>query len=391
MNYRADPDFLVELKRYGDVNIESCFNCGNCTAICPLSTDGALFPRQVIRYAQLGLSDRLQSSKELWLCYYCGECTDTCPRQADPGEFMATARRYAIAKYDRLGLAKLLYSSPALSVIFLIVLAVMISTFFYSFRGPMSGGSLRLFEFIPSELIHNAGIIAGIVIVVAGLLGMATMFSQVRKTLDYPRGTRLNWWGALWKAFGVEALGQKRYRQDCEASAPKKPWYAQKWFIHASVLWGFIGLFIATALNYLLELIGAKLTGTWVPIWYPIRLLGTVSGIFLLYGTTLAIIKRIRKDDTAYLISTLSDWVFLVLMWLSGVTGFVLEIAVYLPQPYAWSYWMLLAHLIVVGELLLLMPFTKFAHAMYRSLALYVHALEPLPQKDEVRVGAATD
>lgn len=391
MSTRADPNLLQELKKYGKADIESCFNCGNCTAICPLSTEKETFPRRIIRYAQLGLSDRLQSSKELWLCYYCGECTETCPRQADPGEFMATARRYAIAKYDRLGLAKLLYSSPALSVIFLVVLAFLIGSFFYSFRGPISGESLRLFEFIPSELIHNAGIIAGIVIVVAALLGMATMFSQVRKTLDYPRGTRLNWWRALWKSLGGEVLGQNRYRQDCEASAPKKSLYAQKWFIHASILWGFIGLFIATALNYLLELIGAKLTGTWVPIWYPIRLLGTVSGIFLLYGTTLAIIKRIRKDDTAYLQSTMSDWVFLMLMWLSGVTGFALEIAVYLPKPYAWSYWMLFAHLIVVGELLLLMPFTKFAHAIYRSLALYVDALEPLPQKDEARVGASTD
>jgi len=391
MSNRANPNLLLELKKYGDVKIESCFNCGNCTAICPLSTETDNFPRRTIRFAQLGLSDRLLASKELWLCYYCGECTQTCPREADPGEFMAAARRYAIAKYDRLGLAKLLYTSPTLSVIFLIVLAVLIGSFFYSFRGPMDGTSLRLFEFIPSELIHITGIISGIVIVLTLLLGMWTMFSQVRGSLGYPKGTRFNWIGALWKSLGVEVMGQKRYRQDCETSSPEKPWYAQKWFIHASILWGFLGLFAATALNYLLELLSIKMTGTWVPIWYPIRLLGTVSGISLLYGTTFAMIKRIRKDDTAYIKSVLSDWVFLALMWLSGVTGFLLEIAVYLPQPYAWSYWMLLAHLIAVGELLLLIPFTKFAHAIYRSIALYLWALEPLPQKEDERATASTD
>ena len=138
-------------------------------------------------------------------------------------------------------------------------------------------------------------------------------------------------------------------------------------------------------------MLSIKITGTWVPIWYPIRLLGTISGIFLLYGTTLALVKRIRKEDTAYLHSTISDWIFLVLMWLSGVTGFLLEIAVYLPQVNVWGYWMLLAHLIAVGELLLLIPFTKFAHAMYRSIAIYLHVLEPLPEKEKIKAAAVAD
>ena len=108
MSYRADPNFLLELKEYGNINIESCFNCGNCTAVCPLASDDVTFPRRIIRFAQLGLVDRLLSSRELWMCYYCGECTQTCPRQADPGEFMAATRRYAIARYDRLGIARYL-------------------------------------------------------------------------------------------------------------------------------------------------------------------------------------------------------------------------------------------------------------------------------------------
>jgi hypothetical protein len=145
-------------------------------------------------------------------------------------------------------------------------------------------------------------------------------------------------------------------------------------------MWGFLGLFLATALDYLLELLAIRPTGTWVPLWDPIRLLGTISGIFLIYGSTVAILKRLRKEDEASAISTPSDWVFLALIWLSGMTGFVLEVSIYLPKPAAWSYWMLLAHLVVVGDLLLLAPFTKFAHAIYRPLALYYHALKPLPE-----------
>ncbi len=155
MSVRVDPQFLTELKKYGAVNVEKCFNCGNCTAICPLSTNSETFPRRLIRYAQLGLKEPLLSSKELWLCYYCGECTQTCPQQADPGEFMATARRYAIANYDPLGLAKLLYTSPILSSIFLVLLAVVIGFGVYSVHGPMPTDTLKFFEFIPSSVIHN--------------------------------------------------------------------------------------------------------------------------------------------------------------------------------------------------------------------------------------------
>lgn len=388
MSYRADPDFLSEFKKYGEVNIESCFNCGNCTAICPLSTETDNFPRRVIRLAQLGLSERLLQSKELWSCYYCGECTQTCPRQADPGEFMATARRYAIAKYDRLGLAKLLYTSPVLSVIFLVALAVVFGGFLYSQSGSMPDGSLDLFAFIPSPLIHNLGLILGGIVAITALAGMVTMAVDVGKAANLPKGARLNWLSALWDTLVLEVLSQKRYRQDCETYAGDDPWYLRKWYLHATVLWGFIGLFVATALDYLLELINVKPTGTWVPIWNPIRLLGTVAGLFLLYGTTMLIIKRWKKAGESYQHSRPSDWSFLILIWLAGATGFLLEIAIYLPRAYNWSYWMLLVHLVVVGELLLLAPFTKFAHAVYRTIALYVAALKPLPEQEKAPAAA---
>ena len=36
------------------------------------------------------------------------------------------------------------------------------------------------------------------------------------------------------------------------------------------------------------------------------------------------------------------DWAFLILLWLTGVSGFALEIADYLPKPAPWTYWTLL-------------------------------------------------
>jgi ferredoxin len=392
MSVRANPDLLLEIQKYGDVHVEDCFNCGNCTAVCPLSTESSVFPRQMVRLAQVGLEDRLLSSEELWLCYYCGECTETCPREADPGAFMAAARRYAIAKYDRTGLAKALFTMPAVSTIILAALAAVLALFMYTVRGPMPEDSLQFFAFIPAVTIHNLGLVLMVLVALAGLAGAANMWSRVWRASDAAQsrqaGARLNWGEALWQAAGVEALGQQRYRQDCTEDEAPQPWYKQAWFIHAACLWGFLGLLAATSLNYGMELLGIKETGTAVPLWYPVRLLGTAAGALLLYGATYAIIRRLRKSDEMTADSQQADWIFLILLWLSGVTGFVIELALYLPRAPQWGYWMFLFHVVVAMELVLLAPFTKFAHALYRTLALYIHALKPVA---ETETAVATD
>ena len=64
MSTRVDPSLLDEIKTYGAVNPEACFNCGNCTAICPLTDDEHPFPRGTIRLLQMGLHDRLLESPD---------------------------------------------------------------------------------------------------------------------------------------------------------------------------------------------------------------------------------------------------------------------------------------------------------------------------------------
>lgn len=389
MTLRSDPKLLNELKKFGGVYVEACFNCGNCTAICPLSSDTESFPRKMIRYAQLGLRDKLLGSKELWMCYACGECTETCPRQAMPGDFMSAARRYAIANYDFTGLAKLLLGSPIWSLLVMLGLAGIIALFLLSGRGDMAMDSMRLFDFIPAELIHDLGVVVIAVVSIAGLAGAINMVRRLGKANGFASGTRLNWLGALWEALGVEALGQRRYRQDCETPEQQTKWYLRKWFLHSSMMWGFLGLLGATILDYSLDLLGLKPTGTQVPLWYPIRLLGSLAGLLLTYGVTVVLWRRARKVDASMKTSNFSDWSFLAMMWIAAVTGFFLEVSLYLPHAPLWGYWMMLVHVALAMELVLLAPFTKFAHVFYRTVALFIGALKPLPKKIPVPVEVA--
>ena len=379
MTARVDRNLYPELQRFGATDISSCFNCGVCSAICPLSVDGASFPRRMSRYAQLGLREKLLASPELWSCYGCSECTDSCPTQADPASFMAAARRYAVASYDRTHLAYLLATSRLFAGVFVIALVGLLAAFMYSVHKPVDGSTLAFFDFVPSDVVHNMGIVAMAVMGVAALVGV---FEMVRRVLRGPKDAAAKTTlgkvaGAAVYAVGTESLAQTRFRQDCAdetasgEAGETRPWYSQRWFIHFATMWGFLGLLGATMADYGLELLGIKAVGTAVPIWYPVRLLGTLAGALLIYGTTVLIVRRLRKSDRASRHSTTSDWTFLTMLWVAGLTGFVLELGLYLPQAPVWGYPMFLVHVGVAMALVLLVPFGKFAHVLYRPIALF--------------------
>ena len=382
MTTLADTNLLGDLQRFGAADISACFSCGNCTAICPLSDNDGTFPRRMIRYAQVGMREELLSSKELWTCYHCGLCSDSCPTEADPGEFMATARRYAIASYDRTHLARVLYTRPVAGTAIAVGVAAFFAAFMYAARGPQDGETLALFEFIPDNLIHWTGIAVMALMVLGGIVGVLSMALGVMRREGLTARSLLVGPGALgrsiaaaWSSIGVESLGQRRYREDCKDDQPVEPWFRRRWFIHALTIWGFLGLLAATLIDWALALTGVKETGTPIPIWYPSRLIGTIAGLSLIYGVTMFMVNRATKYNQAAATSKASDWLLLVLLLITGVTGFVIEVALYLPAAPIWGYWIFLFHVAVAMELMLLLPFTKFAHAIYRPVALFFYAL----------------
>ena len=382
MTTLIDTELLSDVQRFGVADVSACFSCGTCTAICPLTDNDGTFPRRIIRYAQVGMRDELLSSKELWTCYHCGLCSDSCPTQADPSEFMAAARRYAIASYEPTGLARILYTRPVIGSLIAVAVAAFFAVFMYAAHGPQGGSSLALFTFVPEGLIHWTGVAVMAVMSLSGLVGIVTMARRVARhegvslpTVFGGRTALARTASALWSALGVESLGQRRYRQDCKDDLPAEPLYRRRWLIHALTIWGFLGLLAATLLDWGLALTGVKETGTPIPLWYPSRLIGTLAGISLLYGVSMFMANRARKVNRASQLSTASDWLLLVLLWITGATGFFIEVALYLPDAPGWGYWVFLFHVAVAMELMLLLPFTKFAHAMYRPVALFFYAL----------------
>jgi len=374
MSHTVDPSFIDELAHYGGSDIRACFNCGNCTAVCSLTDNEAVFPRKFIRYAQLGMKDRLVASKEMWRCYYCADCSTTCPRQAEPGEFVAAARRYMISQFDPTTLARRFYNSSAFTISFLVALAAMLTLIMLAGYGSMPTGTLRLGSFIEVAYIHYTG---QAVIIIAGTIALLSLVTMVKRLNEQLSNTERDSpadeaggsaksisWEAFKSAF-YEVASQTRFDQ-CGTEAV--PWYLRRRFIHLSIMWGFLGLLAATVLDLLF-----KEPFSQVAVHYPMRLLGAIAGLFVLYGTSVALVNRVRKLDRYFVHSLASDWLFLGMLWGVTLTGFIVEIAVYLPSGSVWAYVVFLIHVVAAMILVLLLPFTKFAHAVLRPVALFIH------------------
>jgi ferredoxin len=373
VSVRANTELLGDLKRFGAFDVSACFNCGNCTAVCPLSNGDATFPRRIIRYGQIGARQHLLSSKELWLCYYCGECSESCPRQAEPGEFMASARRYAIASLDPTGLSRLLYTSKLFTAFFLAVVSLLLTLILLWQSGPMNLDRPEIFAFIPFQIVHHVGlavILIALSVMVFGIVRLVRLLVAGRERPAAGGSRRVLF--AL-RAVAAELATEKRYRTCTEEQ--QAPWYRSRWFMHWTIMWGFLGLAAATTLDYLLLLLADKVPGQPVPLWQPTRLLGTLTGVLVIFGTLLALASRITKAEKYSSHSLLSDWLFLWLLLLGTLTGFIVELALYLPRGAVWGYVIFLIHVVLGMEIVLLFPFTKFAHAVYRPIALFVQEL----------------
>ncbi len=74
-------------------NIFNCYQCGCCSAACPVASDMDLLPNQVMRYIQMGLTDEVLSSNTMWICATCYSCQARCPRGIDIAKVMEALRQ----------------------------------------------------------------------------------------------------------------------------------------------------------------------------------------------------------------------------------------------------------------------------------------------------------
>jgi quinone-modifying oxidoreductase subunit QmoC len=377
MNATVNPDLVIALNKFDVTDATTCFNCGNCTAVCSLSTEDTPFPRKVIRYLQLGLSDKLLQSPEPWLCYYCGDCSETCPRQANPGEVMMGLRRYLTSVYDWTGISRRFYTSTRFEVLAILFVAALVGLGFYLFHGPVVTDRVALNVFAPNTVIE---ILDLILLAVLSFFLLTNAWRMAKAVLGDPaqyaaagsdpgrkmakltiRGIPLASYFKEAREFVLHFFTQRRF------SACGTPSQRTQWLVHLLIMTGYSTVF-------LLVVAGIRWFQRDVEyaLWHPIRLLGYYATFAILYGTTYAIIGRLKKNKPVYAHSHSSDWAFLILLWLTTFSGIVIHATRLLELPLT-TYFVYVLHLMIAVPMLVLeVPFAKWTHQLYRPLVIYL-------------------
>ena len=337
-----DPKFGEALKAYGAIDFNACYNCGTCTAVCSLSTPEDSFPREMVRCSVLGLEDDLKASLKPWLCYYCGECSAHCPQTANPGELTMSLRRWLTSIYDWTGLSGLLYKSLPISIAAFLLAAIGVIAFAlnmdFQLEAIMHVG--HYFEMIAIGSVFTFILLPNII--------RMWWFVIIKPGIKVSFVTYLK---STWELL-VHMFTQKR-SLDCDDNQ-------FRWFEHLILVLSYLSLLFTTVF---LD-------------WFSsqnlfIIVFGYVESAVIFVVTFDFVRGRIKKNKEMSKFSQPSDWFFVIWLLLMGLTALIVRAFIDL-NLLENNIWMYLLHLIVLVQwALIIVPFGKWTHFLYRSFAMY--------------------
>ncbi|MCB2180698.1 MAG: quinone-interacting membrane-bound oxidoreductase complex subunit QmoC [Desulfobulbaceae bacterium] len=397
MKVNPDLDFIKYMKSAGGDTLKKCYQCATCSVVCPLSSDGKPFPRKEMIWAQWGLKDKLIADPDVMLCHQCGDCTAYCPRGAKPGDVLGAIRAYAYTHYGfPAGLAKLVSNSKNLPItIGLPALIVLIMWFISGGMHVPSAEALDQYGFGHffghwdwHWLAKNVAFIDIIMVPAAALAvysayrGVSTMWKAMMKqynvSSDY-RPSVVQFIQQFLVPSVKEILAHTRFKE-CGTNADRTTG-------HLPLLLSFVALLFVTAYSaFVQDVLGIfypELHGP-MSMMNPVKILANVAAIALILGVGILWSNRSASESEAGVTGTYYDWFLIYEIMAVGVTGLAAELGRLVGVP-VLAYFFYYLHLVSVLMLFLYMPYTKFAHMVYRTFAM---AFEKYRESDFVTKSA---
>lgn len=91
-------EFVKLVERISGEKLADCYQCGNCTAGCPVSYVMDYGPQEIIRLLQLGQEDAVKNANSMWLCTGCLQCYSRCPKSVSAANILEALRQMTLRK-----------------------------------------------------------------------------------------------------------------------------------------------------------------------------------------------------------------------------------------------------------------------------------------------------
>jgi quinone-modifying oxidoreductase subunit QmoC len=362
---RVDPGFTRRILGLGAPNLGACYQCGTCSVVCPLSTPDNPFPRKEMIWVQWGLRDRALAQSSIWLCHQCAACTTYCPRDARPADVMAALREASVAHYAVPAFMGRALAEPR----YLPLLVAIPSVIFLGLLGwlgrltTLPEGPVVFSKFIPILYIE----VIFVVFMALTMLGALAGGLQYWRAMDRLMGGNRARPGAALRPTLATILGHRKF-SECESrpAGIRKTYKGHLHATHLAAFWGFLGLVLTTT-SVGIGIYAFGYLTPW-PLWHPVKLLGNASGFVAIAALGVFAWRRIADGARAGK-STYADWLFLGVLLLTTLTGFLCQ-GLRLADLPRLAYPMYAIHLVLIFVLLVYLPYSKFAHLVYRTTAM---------------------
>jgi len=87
---------VTEIREATGVNAATCYQCGKCSAGCPMASESDLRPHNVMRLVIQDRREQALHDQSIWLCLTCETCSARCPNACDPARVIDQLREMSI-------------------------------------------------------------------------------------------------------------------------------------------------------------------------------------------------------------------------------------------------------------------------------------------------------
>ena len=95
INEQNRRNFVSQVEAMLHDKLSKCYQCGKCSAGCPVNFEMDYTPNQIIKMTELGMDDKVLNSKTIWLCVSCNTCSTRCPKGFEVTGIMDVLREIA--------------------------------------------------------------------------------------------------------------------------------------------------------------------------------------------------------------------------------------------------------------------------------------------------------
>ena len=353
-NISPDIEFKKEIKKNSSSSLNECMQCGTCSAVCSLAPADKPFPRKEMIWAGWGLKDKLITNVDVWMCHQCGDCSTYCPRGVKPADVLSAIRHQVYKEYSRPSFFWELVNKPALIPVAIFIPVVIISAILL-IAGTLTipEGSVNYAKFFPHAWLNSSFTLITMLFFGSAAKGVIKFYTDLKAQFSDKQPV-MNFWRSMLQLRRVVLMHTKF--GECKTHRSKR-------VAHFLIFYGFILLLFVT----LYAIIAAITHNYPLNITNPFKIAGNVASVMLLTGLSIFMVGRFFNKKVVGN-SNYSDWLLLISFFLLTVSGIVVQFARF--GNWDLAYHLYFFHLICVWFVIIYLPYTKFAHFVYRLVAL---------------------